>query len=81
MVKAVQALDSDAYTQIRQNIVACAEATRTESDYADGWVAEMFRAAAEEICELIVHPLLASLESVLRKEAQSLLDATYDLEE
>jgi hypothetical protein len=80
VVRAVQSIDSDAYAQTRQNIVACAEATKAESDYADGWVADMFRAAAEEICERIVHPLLASLEPVLRKEAQSLLDATYDLE-
>jgi hypothetical protein len=80
VAKAVQSLQPDSYTLVRQQIVGCAEATKSESEYADGWVNEIFRTAAEEICERIVHPLLATLEPTLRKDAQSLLEATYDLE-
>ncbi|WP_074652677.1 AAA domain-containing protein [Terriglobus roseus] len=78
--KAITATPSEAYTLVRQQIVGRAESTLAESEYADGWVTDMFRASAEEICERIVHPLLSLLEPVIRRDAQSLLETTYDLE-
>jgi hypothetical protein len=80
VTKAVQSIPSESYSLVRQQIVGCAESTIAESEYADGWVTEMFRTAAQEICERIIHPLLSVLDPVLRRDAQSLLEATYDLE-
>ncbi len=80
VVRSVQAIPSESYALVRQQVVGCAESTIAESEYADGWVMEMFRTAANEICERIVHPLLSVLDPVLRRDAQSLLEATYDLE-
>jgi hypothetical protein len=80
VVKAVQGISEDVFALVRQQIVGCAESTLAESEYADTWVTEMFRSAAQEICERVIHPLLSELEPVLRRDAQALLDATYDLE-
>ena len=80
VVKAVQGISEDSYALVRQQIVGCAESTRAESEYTDTWVTEMFRSAAQEIGERIIHPLLSVLDSVLRSDAQALLEATYDLE-
>ena len=80
VIKAVRGVPEEVYALVRQQIVGCAESTKAESEYADTWVTEMFRSAAQEICERVIHPLLASLEPVLRRDAQALLDVTYDLE-
>jgi hypothetical protein len=80
VTKAVQSIPAESYALVRQQIVGCAESTIAESEYADGWVTEMFRMSAQEICERIIHPLLSVLDPVLRRDAQSLLEATYDLE-
>jgi hypothetical protein len=40
----------------------------------------MFCELAEQISERIIHPLLAALDPYLRRDAQALLNATYDLE-
>jgi superfamily I DNA and/or RNA helicase len=80
VVKSVRYIPEEVYALVRQQIVGCAESSRAESEYADTWVTEMFRSAAQEICERVIHPLLASLDPFLRRDAQALLEATYDLE-
>jgi hypothetical protein len=80
VVRAVRGIPEESYALVRHQIIGCAESTRSESEYADSWVTEMFREAAEQLCERIVHPLLAALDPVLRRDAQALLEATYNLE-
>jgi hypothetical protein len=79
VVRAVLGIPEESYALVRQQIIGCAESTKSESEYADSWVTEMFREAAEQICERIVHPLLAALDPVLRRDAQALLEGPTTL--